>query len=70
MKTQELKNLIREEIRKILAEDEQYVIGTYSREDITRLIDTLENINNEIENAGPRSTNIDYAIDDLNDLLN
>jgi len=69
MKTQELKNLIREEIRKILAEDEQYVIGTYSREDITRLIDTLENINNEIEKDRPRSTDIDYAIDDLNDLL-
>lgn len=70
MKTQELKKLIREEIHKILAEDEQYVIGTYSREDITRLIDALENINTEIEKAGPRSTNIDYAIDDLNDLLN
>ena len=70
MKTQELKNLIREEIRKILAEDEQYVIGTYSREDITQLIDALENINMEIEKAKPRSTNIDYAIDDLNDLLN
>ena len=70
MKTQELKNLIREEIRKILAEDEQYVIGTYSREDITQLIDALQNINMEIEKAKPRSTNIDYAIDDLNDLLN
>lgn len=61
MKAQELKQLIREEVRKMLNEN--------SQQEIQQILDRLRQINSDIEQSGPRDSNIDDAIDSLSEFL-
>jgi hypothetical protein len=72
MKKLELKQLIKEEIKKIIKEDNNYGEGySYMKpfvKDIQRIIQFLEVLNNKIEQEGPLSEDIIDALESLQDL--
>ena len=74
MKTSEFKKLIREEVRKVVKEeDDNYGEGFgYMKpftKDITAAIGNLKAINNKIEIQGPLSEDIVDALESLEGLL-
>jgi hypothetical protein len=72
MKKSELKQLIKEEFKKVVKEDNNYGEGyNYMKpfiKDIQRVIQFLEVLNNKIEQEGPLSEDIMDALESLQDL--
>ena len=72
MKKSELRQLIKEELNKVVKEDNNYGEGyNYMKpfiKDIQRVIQFLEVLNNKIEQEGPLSEDIMDALESLQDL--
>lgn len=73
MKTQELRKIIREEVRKVVREAEYAVDFAYMKpftQDINQAIRSLQVLNDKIEQAGPLSEDIVDAMESLQTLYN
>jgi len=70
MKTQELRKLIREEVKKVIKEQFDYTHVKPFKGDIQKMVSQLTTLNAKIEENGPISEEIQDAIDTLNELFN
>jgi recombinational DNA repair protein RecT len=70
MKTQELRKLIREEVKKVIKEQFDYTHVKPFKGDIQKMVSQLTTLNAKIEENGPLSEEIQDAIDTLNELFN
>ena len=73
MKTQELRKLIREEVKKMIKEEEYAVDFRYMKpfaQDVAQAIRTLQVLNDRIETVGPLSEDIGDALESLEGLYN
>ena len=69
MKAQELRKLIREEVKRTLNEAEDYSYMKPFKGDIQKMVSALTMLNAKIEEKGPLSEDIQDAIDSLNELF-
>ena len=72
MKIQELKKLVREEVKKMVNEVEYEPSYTHMKpfvQDIQRIILTLEKLNDKIEDSGPLSEEVVDAMEALEILV-
>ena len=73
MKAIELKKIIREEVRKVIKEEEYAVDFKYMKpftQDVNQAIRTLQVLNNKIEAVGPLSEDVVDALESLMGLYN
>ena len=73
MKTTELKKIIREEVRKVIKEEEYAVDFKYMKpftQELQQAIRTLQVLNDKIETVGPLSEDLVDALESLEGLYN
>jgi len=73
MKTQELRKLIREEVKKVIKEEEYVVDFKYMKpfaQDVAQAIKGLQVLSDKIETVGPLSEDIVDALESLEGLYN